>query len=132
MAAWPTVSVVKAALGVTTASKDAVIADAVGAAIEQVAVDCGYHTITVATPADVPALTASIELDADDLPVVLPITPTYSMAQAALILAVMSVKAPDAPYGVAAVFDLGGLRVAAEHPTYQRMLRGHRLAFGIA
>jgi hypothetical protein len=43
----------------------------------------------------------------------------------------MSVKAPDAPYGIAAVFDTGGLRVAHEHPTYQRMLAGHRHSFSL-
>ena len=53
------------------------------------------------------------------------------VSQAALILAVQTLKAPEAPYGVAAVFDTGGLRVAAEHPTYQQMLLGERLAFGV-
>lgn len=132
MAVWPTVSVVKTVLGVTTDAKDAVIADAVGAAIEQVVVDCGYNTITVSTPEAVPAATGSLELDADDEPIVVAITPTHSLSQAALILAVMSVKAPDAPYGVAAVFDLGGMRVAAQHPTYQRLLTGHRFTFGVS
>jgi hypothetical protein len=30
------------------------------------------------------------------------------------------------------VFDMGGMRVAANHPTYQRLLVGSRLAFPIA
>ena len=107
------------------------IAAAVGAAIEQVAVDCGYSEIAVATPEATPVLTGSLELDADDEPIIVTVTPTHSLSQAALILAVMTCKAPDAPYGVAAVFDLGGLRVAAQHPTYLRMLTGHRHAFGV-
>ena len=132
MAAWPTVAAIKQVLGVTTADRDSLIADAVGAAIEQVAVDCGYHTIAVATPEATPVLTGALELDEDDEPIVLTVTPTYSLSKAAEILAVMAVKAPDAPHGIAAVFDLGGLRVAAEHPTYLRMLRGHRQAFGVS
>jgi hypothetical protein len=47
-------------------------------------------------------------------------------------LAVMVSKAPDAPYGIAAVFDTGGLAVAAQHPTYNRLLTGHRRSFGIS
>lgn len=131
MADWPDVAAVKQALGVTTSERDTVIAAALGAAIEQVAVDLGYVQIAVewdsSPDEDLPILTAA--LDEDDSPAV--IVPSYSLNQAALILAVMAVKAPDAPYGVAAVFDTGGLTVASEHPTYQKMLGGQRQAFGV-
>jgi hypothetical protein len=45
MADWPTVAEVKHALGVTTDAQDDLIAAALGAAIEQVAVDIGYRDI---------------------------------------------------------------------------------------
>lgn len=131
MADWPTVEAIKQSLGVTTAERDSVIASALAAAIEQVAVDLGYTDIAVDLASspddDVPELTAA--LSTDDSPAV--ITPSNSLSQAALILAVMTVKAPDAPYGVAAVFDLGGLLVAADHPTYTKMLGGQRQTFGV-
>lgn len=131
MADWPSVEAVKQALGVTVDTRDAVIASALAAAVEQVGVDLGYTTISVeyvgSPPDDLPELTAALE--EDDSPAV--ITPSYSLSNAALILAVMTVKAPDAPYGVAAVFDLGALRVAAEHPTYTKMLGGQRQTFGV-
>ena len=132
MAEWPTVAEVKSALGVTTDSKDTLIAAAVGAAIEQVAVDLGYVDISVieeSSPAGTFTLTA--DLDPDESPGPVAIVPTYSLSQAALILAVMAVKAPDAPYGIAAAFDLGAVRVAAQHPTYLRMLVGSRHSFGL-
>lgn len=137
MAEWPTVEEVKQSLGVTTDSKDALISSALGAAIEQVAVDLGYRAILVEQDSgdDTFTLMAGVydpDLSTEDQPEAEEIEPTYSLSQAALILAVMAVKAPDAPYGVAAVFDLGALRVAANHPTYTRMLTGHRLRFGFA
>ena len=134
MADWPTVAEVKAALGVTVSTRDTVIAAAVGAAIEQVCHDCGYRGVVVSTPGAVPAAVGWVEeyddSDEDETPAA--IVPSYSMENAALILAVMTVKAPDAPFGVAAVFDTGGLRVAAQHPTYRRLLTGNRVAFGVA
>jgi hypothetical protein len=44
---------------------------------------------------------------------------------------VMTAKAPDAPYGVAAVFDAGGMRVSSDHPTYQKLLSGYRHSFSL-
>ncbi len=131
MAAWPTVAQVKESLGVTVASRDAVIGAALGAAIEQVAVDIGYFDIAATDVATVPVLTAAIDVDTAGDPIPAVVIPSYSLSVAALILAVMAVKAPDAPFGVAAVFDTGGLRVAAQHPTYMRMLTGQRQTFGV-
>lgn len=136
MADWPTVAEVKQSLGIDTDTRDAVISAALGAAIEQVAVDVGYHDIEVSEDSDPPgtfSLTGHLyTADEDDSEPELTVIPTYSLSQAALILAVMAVKAPDAPYGVAAVFDLGGLQVAKDHPTYTRLLTGHRQRFGVA
>ena len=88
--------------------------------------DLGYTEVTVVI-ADPPTAAGVFEDEASAT-----ITPNASTASAALILATMAVKAPDAPFGVAAVFDTGGLRVAAQHPTYLRMLVGNRRSFGIA
>jgi Phage gp6-like head-tail connector protein len=105
MAEWPTLEEVKAELGVTTSSSDAVLARSLEAAIEQVTSDCGGGAIAA---------------------------PSASQSQAALVLAVMVAKAPAAPYGVAAVFDSGALRVSANHPTYLRLLAGQRTSWPIA
>lgn len=126
MADWPTVDQLKLQLGVTTSERDDLISLGLAAAIEQVCIDLGYHDITVALGDPPSALGTFDDEDADT------IVPAHSVAHAALILATMAVKAPDAPFGVAAVFDTGGLRVAAQHPTYLRMLVGNRRSFGIA
>jgi hypothetical protein len=136
MADWPTVAEVKQSLGVNNESHDAMISAALGAAIEQVAVDVGYRSIVVeqeSEPDGPFTLTASI-YDTEDEVTLDPeeVIPTFSLQQAALILCVMAVKAPEAPYGIAAAFDLGAVRVASEHPTYQKMLTGHRQRFGVA
>ena len=110
MAAWPTLAQLKQQLGVDNTASDLTLQTALEAAIEQVQGD-------TADPG---------EWDTE-----FPDGPTASLSQAALILAVMSAKAPDAPFGVAAVFDMGGLKVAAEHPTYQRLLAEHRHSFGL-
>ena len=132
---WPTVAQVKTYLGVTASDRDAVILQALQAACEQVGTDVGYRDITIDEESGDPGFILSGVLgpltDQDPEPEPVEIVPTPSLAQAALILAVMAVKAPDAPFGVAAVFDTGGLRVAAEHPTYLRMLTGQVQAFGI-
>lgn len=126
MADWPTLDHLKLQLGVTTDERDDLISLGLAAAIEQVCLDLGYHSITVALGDPPTALGEFEDEDADT------IVPAHSVAHAALILATMAVKAPDAPFGVAAVFDTGGLRVAAQHPTYLRMLVGNRRSFGIA
>ena len=105
MSTWPTLEELKAELGVTTSSSDEVLARSLEAAVEQVTLDCGGTAIDV---------------------------PSASQSQAALVLAVMVAKAPAAPYGVAAVFDTGALRVSANHPTYLRLLSGQRTSWPIA
>ncbi len=108
MAAWPDLATLKSVLGATTTARDSVLGLALDAAIEQVRLDVG---------------------ETEAAPILLP---SASLAQAALILAVMVAKAPEAPFGIAAVFDTGGLQVAAQHPTYRRLLVGSRLSFPIA
>lgn len=136
MADWPTVAEVKQSLGATSSAHDALISAALGASIEQVAVDVGYRSIVVEQESepDGPFTCTASVYDVDDEVTLDPeeVVPTYSLSQAALILAVMAMKAPEAPYGIAAAFDLGAVRVASEHPTYQKMLTGHRQRFGVA
>ena len=129
MAEWPTVAALKRALGVDTDTRDADLAAALAAAIEQVGWDLGYLQVEITEESGDDAFTLTGTADADET--VAEIVPNYSTAQAALILAVMAMKAPDAPFGIAAVFDTGGIRVAAEHPTYLRMLVGNRVSFGV-
>jgi hypothetical protein len=57
---------------------------------------------------------------------------TSSLAAAALLLAVRILKSPEAAFGVAAVFDGGGIYVAKQDVNYQRLIKGHRRRFGIA
>ena len=112
MAAWPVLADLKLALNVNTTAKDSLLTTALAAAIDQVKTD------TAGDPETFDDASEGLEV-------------TDSLSQAALLLAVMVTKAPDAPYGVAAVFDTGGLRVAAEHPTYNRLLTGSRHSFGV-
>jgi hypothetical protein len=108
MAEWPSLDELKAQLGITQElplAREVILQRALAAAIDQVILD------------------TSIEyLD----------TPTDSVAAAALLLAVRVTKAPDAPFGVAAVFDAGGIYKAVSDPDYRRLLKGHRAAFGVA
>ncbi len=112
MADWPDANAVKRRLGITNASaeQEADVELALDAAIEQVLFDVGRDP----------------DVDSGE------VLPTPSLAQAALLLAVSCFKAPDAPYGIAAVFDTGGLYVARDHPSYQRLLVGARETFGVA
>lgn len=100
---------VKGALGVTHTDSDARLQQALDAAIEQVQIDVAGSVTAFGTTAI-----------------------SSSMAQAALLLAVSVMKAPDAPFGVAAVFDAGGIYVASTNPNYQRLLVGQRTSFGVA
>lgn len=131
MAAWPTVAEVKTVLGLSSDARDSVVTSALGAAIEHVAHDLGYVEVEVSEYQGGFILEAALPPEDDEDADVVEVTPSYSISQAALILVTGVIKAPDAPYGVAAVFDTGGLRVAAEHPTYQQMLLGERQAFGV-
>lgn len=111
MAAWPDLAMLKAALGVTHAEADSRLQLALDAAKEQVQIDVLGAAGALAAPIT---------------------TPSSSLAQAALLLAVSVMKAPDAPFGVAAIFDTGGIYVARDNPNYWRLLVGQRQSFGVA
>ncbi len=135
---WPTVESVKQSLGTTVASRDGLIGSAIAAAIEQVATDLGYRDISVEEESESGfegsfVLMASVpNWETEEWEDVAEIDPNYSQSNAAGLLAVMVLKAPEMPYGVVAAFDLGAVRVAADHPTYQRLLTGSRQRFGVA
>lgn len=109
---WPTVEVLKRRLGIRNDDSgiDADAASALDAAIEQVIADTGW------------------DADEDSGTVVV----TASLYEAALLLAVGTYKAPEAPHGVAAVFDMGGIYVARQNPHYDRLLVDQRIRFPLA
>jgi hypothetical protein len=111
MASWPDVDQVKRRLGITRA-------DAGSDADVQLALDTAIETVTQ---------DASAWLGAQDVPG----TPDARLASAALVLAVSTYKAPDAPFGVAGVFDTAAIAVRDQLPQYVELLRGHRSEFGI-
>ena len=113
--AWPTADDVKRRLGITSsdASVTADVTLALNAAIQQVKIDVRGEDDSLDT-----------DLDLDD--------PDASLRAAALLLTVACYKAPDAPHGVAAIFDMGGIYVARQNPHYERLLTGHRQTFGVA
>lgn len=120
MAEWPTVDQVKRRVGISRsdADVDADVELALGAAIDTVREDCRGWLDGTFPPAD-----------AEDPPVAR--EPDAKLASAALLLAVGTYKAPDAPLGVAGVFDVTAIRVSRQHPNYLELLRGRRTNFGI-
>jgi len=116
--AWPTIEELKAELGITQtelpATRVVILTRSLNAAIDQVLVDC----YGAGGPPEADPLIAFI--------------PSASQEAAALLLAVKVTKAPSAPFGVAAVFDAGGIYVAARDPQYKRLLKGQRQSFGVA
>lgn len=131
--AWPTVTELRRSLGVTTVSADvdAVLSQALGAAIEQIGWDTGYLGVVVTDADSTPELSGYLELDDDGEPDTVTVEPNYSLSQAALLLATTTTKAPDAPFGVAAIFDAGAMLVARQNPNYTRLLVGSRKAFAV-
>lgn len=121
MATWPDVDQVKRRLGITRddAGINADAQLALDAAVETVQADCAAWLEGSFPPAD--AQDPLVERD-----------PDAKLASAALLLAVSCYKAPDAPHGIAGVFDTAAIAVRDQHPQYQELLRGHRADFGIA
>ena len=109
---WPTPEELAAQLGLNydtlPVEKQQAVSDANQAAIDQVQLDVG-------APSEEP-----------------PLTPTASLKRAALLLGVNVMSSPNAPFGIAQIFDVGALYVARENPNYTRLLHGHRLSFGVA
>lgn len=130
---WPTLDELKRELGVKVDARDVTLRRALYAAIEQVGEDCGYHDLTVAEESggDL-VLEGWTDLDDDGEPLVVVVEPNASLSAAALLLSTSVAKAPEAPFGVAAIFDMGGIYVARQNPNYLRLLKGRRERFGVA
>lgn len=109
---WPAEDDVKRRLGITRDddSTNADVSSALAAAIEIVTADCSDDGVP--------------SFDAEDVPA--------RLREAALLLTVAVYKAPDAPFGVAGIFDTAALYVAREHPAYGNLVRGFRRDFGIS
>lgn len=118
MADWPSVADIKRRVGITISSPeaDADVESARLAAIEVVTDDCTYRA-----PEAEPVLTFDVP---PDLP--------NRLREAALLLTVRIYKAPDAPHGIAGIFDMAAIKIAREHPEYAELIRGYRADFGIS
>jgi hypothetical protein len=132
MADWPDLALLKQALGVDRSDKDALLQQALAAAIEGVVIDCGGDPVAVSfgSPPDDGMPVVDLTDPSAEEPV--EITVTSKLAAAALLLAVTVMKAPDAPFGVASTFDTGGIYVARHNPNYTSLIKGNRVRFGIA
>ena len=132
MADWPDLAMLKQALGTDRSDKDDLLRQALGAAIEGVVMDCGGAAVAVSwgSPPDDGEPTVELVDPSAEEPVEVEVND--SLASAALLLAVSVTKAPDAPFGVASIFDSGGIYVARHNPNYTRLLKGNRQRFGIA
>lgn len=111
MGAWPTLEELKVQLGINGAlpeDRETILSRALAASIDVVLKDTSGELLE----------------DVDQ--------PSEQQAAAALLLAVRITKAPDAPFGVAAVFDAGGLYKATNDPDYRKLLKGERSNFGVA
>lgn len=131
MADWPDLPLLKQALGIDTDAKDALLEGALGAAIEGVVADCGGSPVAVSFGSGgEPTVTlVDSSADADD---VIEIAVTDRLARAALHRAGTVYKGPDAPFGVASVFDTGGIYVSRKDPIYQSLIRGGRQRFAVS
>ena len=131
MADWPDLAMLKQALGTDRSDKDDLLQQALGAAIEGVVTDCGGSPVTVSwgSPPDDEPIVGLVDPSATDP---IEVTVNSKLAQAALHRAVTVYKGPDAPFGVASVFDSGGIYVARYDPIYMALIKGNRQRFGIA
>lgn len=128
MADWPTLGLLKQALGIDNSSKDTLLEQALAAAIEGVVGDCGGAPVEITFSSGTPTV-ALVDLSGEE-PIEIDVT--AKRAQAALLLAVTVMKAPDAPFGVASTFDTGGIYVARRNPNYLALIKGGRQRFAVA
>lgn len=121
MAEWPSVADIKRRLSITaTGAIDTDISSAIAAAREVIEADCRE---SIGDPLADPVVLPVYSFDTED--------PPARIREAAILLTVSTYKAPDAPFGVAGIFDTAAVYVAREHPTYAQLLRGYRRDFGI-
>jgi len=129
MADWPDLALLKQALGVDRDDKDTLLEDALAAAIEGVVADCGGSPVEVTFGSGGETVVELTDPSAEDA---VEITVTAKLARAALHRAGTVYKGPDAPFGVASVFDTGGIYVARWDPIYQSLIKGGRVRFAVS
>jgi len=129
MADWPDLALLKQALGIDRDDKDTLLEDALAAAIEGVVADCGGSPVEVEFGSDGEPMVSLTDPSAEEP---IEITVTAKLARAALHRAGTVYKGPDAPFGVASVFDTGGIYVARWDPIYQSLIKGGRQRFAIS
>ena len=129
MADWPDLALLKQALGIDRDDKDALLEDALAAAIEGVVADCGGSPVEVEFGSGGEPMVSLTDPSAEEP---IEITVTAKLARPALHRAGTVYKGPDAPFGVASVFDTGGIYVARWDPIYQSLIKGGRQRFAIS
>jgi hypothetical protein len=129
MADWPDLATVKQVLGADRSDKDNLIEAALASAIEGVVADCGGSPVEVEFGSDGEAMVTLTDPSAEEP---IEITVTSKLARAALHRAVTVYKGPDAPFGVAGIFDSGGIYVSRYDPIYQWLLKGNRQKFSVS
>jgi len=129
MADWPDLDTLKQVLGVDRFDKDNLLEDALASAIEGVVADCGGSPVEVEFGSSGEPMVSLTDPSAETA---LEITVTSKLARAALHRAVTVYKGPDAPFGVAGIFDSGGIYVSRYDPIYQWLLKGNRQRFPVS
>ena len=129
MADWPDLATVKQVLGADRSDKDNLIEAALASAIEGVVADCGGSPVEVEFGSSGEPMVSLTDPSAETA---LEITVTSKLARAALHRAVTVYKGPDAPFGVAGIFDSGGIYVSRYDPIYQWLLKGNRQRFPVS
>ena len=129
MADWPDLALLKQALGIDRDDKDALLEHALATAIEGVVADCGGSPVEVEFGSGGEPMVSLTDPSAEEP---IEITVTAKLARAALHRAGTVYKGPDAPFGVASVFDTGGIYVARWDPIYQSLIKGGRQRFAIS
>ncbi len=129
MADWPDLDTLKQVLGVDRFDKDNLLEDALASAIEGVVADCGGSPVEVEFGSSGEPMVTLTDPSAEEP---LEIAVTSKLARAALHRAVTVYKGPDAPFGVAGIFDSGGIYVSRYDPIYQWLLKGNRQKFSVS
>ena len=132
MADWPDLDTLKQVLGVDRFDKDNLLEDALASAIEGVVADCGGSPVEVEFGSAGEPMVTLVNPSPDDDLEPIEITVTSKLARAALHRAVTVYKGPDAPFGVAGIFDSGGIYVSRYDPIYQWLLKGNRQKFSVS
>ena len=128
MADWPDLATVKQVLGADRSDKDNLIEAALASAIEGVVADCGGSPVEVEFGSSGEPMVTLTDPSSETA---LEITVTAKVARAALHRAVTVYKGPHAPFGVAGIFDSGGIYVSRYDPIYQWLLKGNRQKFSV-